>query len=85
MTTGEDNWKREWRDKSTPPYEVLRIELLYQFPNRPVADFTIYYRTFQRAVHNRVRAADELGAFVEAQKLMAELRAKSEKHRNQLR
>jgi hypothetical protein len=90
MTTGEEwgnAWWPDWYSKSTPPYTVVAVELAMEPPpGRPgKCVFFVYYRSFKKAVRNQVLATDELGAFVEAQKLMATLRAKSEKHRNQLR
>lgn len=70
-----DEQQKEWQDKSTPPYTIVAVERKWGGGSA----FIIYYRSFVRAVVNTVHAIDELGAFVEGQKLMPILRAKSER------
>ena len=75
--TGDELWVEDWLDKTTPPYTVIAVERPY--PNRHPNYFAIYYRSYKKAVKNVVYATDELGAFSEGLKLMAKLRAKSDK------
>jgi len=75
--TGDELWVEDWLDKTTPPYTVFAVERPY--PDWDPNYFTIYYRSYGKAVKNVVLATDELGAFSEGLKLMAKLRAKSDK------
>ena len=74
-------WQRLWRDRQTPPYEVLRVEEFYRHAGARVAQYEVYYRTYTKAVVNYVIATDELGAFVAGTALMKKLRAQTDKYR----
>jgi hypothetical protein len=73
--TGED-WELEWRNKSTPPYEVLHMVRNWD------SSWIVYYRGYSRAAYNYVFASDELSAFAEGIKLMQHLRAKADYERS---
>ena len=76
-----EDWERLWRDRQTPPYEVLRVEERYRSKEGSVAHYHVYYRTYKKAVVNAVFATDELGAFVAGTALMKKLRAQTDKYK----
>jgi hypothetical protein len=76
-----EDWERLWRDKNTPPYEVLRVEEFFRHTGASNAQYHVYYRTYKRAMFNYVVATDDLGAFVAGTALMKKLRAASDKYR----
>jgi hypothetical protein len=76
-----EDWERLWRDKNTPPYEVLRVEEYFRSGESSEVRYYVYYRTYKRAMFNAVSATDDLGAFVAGTALMKKLRAVSDKYR----
>jgi hypothetical protein len=76
-----EDWECLWRDKNTPPYEVLRVEVNYRPEGAKQANYYVYYRTYKKAAINYVVATDDLGAFVAGTALMTKLRAASDKYR----
>ncbi len=81
-----EDWRRLWRDKQTPPYEILRVQEFYRHravSGQTAVQYTLYYRTYKRAVTNLIYAIDELDAFIKGTALMARLKAKTDKHKEQ--
>ena len=76
-----EDWERLWRDKNTPPYEVLCVEQQWRPEGSRVANYFVYYRSYKRAMVNVVMATDDLGAFVAGTALMKKLRAASDNHK----
>ena len=76
-----EDWERLWRDKNTPPYEVLRVEERYRPKGGSEAQYYVYYRTYKKAALNYIRATDELGAFIVGTAYMKKLRAANDKYR----
>ena len=82
MSGEPEDYYDKYSGAESEPYKVTYIEracvnTYRQIPAGTRA-FIIYYRTYKKRARNIVWAIDEMGAFVEAMKMMEELKAKSD-------
>lgn len=75
-----DNYYDKYYGTESEPYKVTYIESAFVNRRNPPGTraFIIYYRTYKKRVRNIVWAIDEMGAFVEAIRLLDGLKAKSD-------
>lgn len=82
MSGGLEDYYDKYYGAESEPYKVTYIERAFvntyrQTPPETIA-FIIYYRTYKKRVRNIVWATDEMGAFIEAMRLLDGLKAKSD-------
>lgn len=82
MSEGLEDYYDKYYGAESEPYKVTYIEPAFVNAYRQTPPgtraFIIYYRTYKQRVRNIVWAVDEMGAFVEALKVMEKLKAKSD-------
>lgn len=82
MSEKPQNYYDKYYGAESEPYKVTYIERAFVNTYRKIPAgtraFIIYYRTYKRRVRNIVWAIDEMGAFVEAMRLLDKLKTKSD-------
>lgn len=80
MSGAPKDYYDKYYGADSEPYTITSLERLYvHLPSGGNSEpFIIYYRTYKKRVRNIVWAIDEMGAFVEALKVMEKLKAKSD-------